>query len=127
MLLDFTAQTGPDHHNHSGATGANPPSVQPEDVQPEDVLEVYEAIEACSAGMLLAAQSEDWAAVARIKTRCDALIESARAAGPTGHWPREWRNARLRVLGRVLRNEAQLRRLAFAQARQTDALLAGMA
>jgi len=75
--------------------------------------------------MLEAAQRDDWTAVARIKTRCDALIESTRAAGSTEHWPRDWRNARLRTLGRVLRNEAELRRLAFPQARRIDALLAG--
>lgn len=120
MRLDFTAQTGPDHQ-----TPVLAPSTSQWMARPEDVLELYAAIEACSGGMLEAAQRDDWTAVARIKARCDGLIESARAAGSTEHWPRDWRNARLRALGRVLRNEAELRRLAFPQARRIDALLAG--
>lgn len=119
MRLDFSTQTGPNHLSPELASTAGQPTVSP-----ADLLEVYSVIEACSAGMLEAARQDDWAAVARLKTRCDQLIESVRAAGSNEHRPREWRNARLRTLARVLRNEAQLRRLAFPQARQLDALLA---
>jgi len=120
MRLDFTAQTGPDHQTPEPVSIAGQPTTSP-----EDVLEIYSAIEACSSGMLEAARQDDWTAVAQLKSRCDRLIESVRAAGSTEHWPREWRNARLRTLARVLHNEGQLRRLAFPQARQLDALLAG--
>jgi len=94
-------------------------------MQIEDLLEVVQAIEACTGRMLQAARENDAAALAQARLRCDRLIEILRAAGPSDHWPKELRHARLRLMGRILQNEAALRRINCPDAAQGDALVTG--
>jgi len=94
-------------------------------LHPEDLLEVVQAIEACSARMLQAAREGDWTGLAEARSRCTPLIDTLRAEGPADHWPRALRHARLRVMARILQNEACIRRITSPGAARLDALIAG--
>lgn len=90
----------------------------------DDPLETYRAVEDCSALMLSAARAQDWHLVDEARAQCDRLIGTLRQSAALREWPTERQKARLKILHRVLRNEAELRRLTFPGADRLDRLMA---
>ena len=76
------------------------------------LLDYYKAIEAASRQMLDAARNEDWDAVVRCEGACAVLIEQLRYRSRTEELPREDRAEKIRVMQRILRNDAEIRTLA---------------
>ena len=89
------------------------------------LLPYYEALESASADMLCAAREGDWERVACIEDAAARLIaqlrrrqrDQAPAAGDDG--------ARLRIMRRIVENDAEVRYLAQPGLRRLDALLSG--
>ncbi|VWX60284.1 Flagellar protein FliT [Burkholderiales bacterium 8X] len=78
----------------------------------EKLLDYYKAIEAASLQMLDAARREDWDGVVRCEGACAVLIEQLRFKAQSSELPREDRPEKMRVMQRILRNDAEIRVLA---------------
>jgi flagellar protein FliT len=89
----------------------------------EGLLHYYEAIERASADMLLAAQRGDWDQVVKLEGACAVLISQLKCAAQTRPLASEQRKDRLRILQRIVLNDAQIRRLAEPGARDLEARL----
>lgn len=76
------------------------------------LLDYYKAIESASLQMLEAARREDWDTVLRCEGACAVLIEQLRYRAKTQELPREERIEKMRVMQRILRNDAEIRVLA---------------
>lgn len=76
------------------------------------LLDYYKAIEDSSAKMLEAAQRKDWDGVVRQEGTCAVLIEQLRYKAQQDDLPAEHRREKLRIMQRILRNDAQIRHLA---------------
>ena len=76
------------------------------------LLDYYKAIESASEQMLNAAQSENWDQVVRLESTCAVLIEQLRGKARTNKLSGEERREKLRIMQRILRNDAQIRLLA---------------
>ena len=76
------------------------------------LIDYYKAIEASSAKMLEAAQSKDWDGVVRQEGACAVLIEQLRYKAQQCELPAEHRREKMRIMQRILRNDAQIRNLA---------------
>lgn len=79
---------------------------------PEKLLDYYKAIEDASRQMLEAAREEDWDGVVRCEGACAVLIEQLRFRARTEELLPEERAEKLRVMQRILRNDAEIRILA---------------
>lgn len=78
----------------------------------DKLLDYYKAIEAASMQMLDAARREDWDGVVRCEGACAILIEQLRYKAQSQDLPREDRAEKMRVMHRILRNDAEIRVLA---------------
>jgi flagellar protein FliT len=83
------------------------------DAQIDRLISLYLSIERASRDMLDAAQDSDWERVAAIQEHCGALIHQVRRLGRRVVLTRDERKATLRVVRQIVRNEAQIRRLAY--------------
>jgi flagellar protein FliT len=72
----------------------------------------YLSIERASRDMLAAAVVDDWDRVAGIQQRCDELIDQVRGLAVRVALPAAERRAKMRIIRQIVRNEAQIRRLA---------------
>jgi flagellar protein FliT len=93
----------------------------------EGLLAHYQAIEQASADMLQAARCGDWALFDCLERTCGALITQLNQAARVQALEPELRKARLRILQRILVNDAQIRYLADPAAARVAALLTGRA
>ena len=78
----------------------------------EMLIDYYKAIEASSVKMLEAAQHKDWDGVVRYETACAVLIEQLRLKANQMELPPEHRREKVRIMQRILSNDAQIRCLA---------------
>ncbi|MES2183547.1 MAG: flagellar protein FliT [Pseudomonadota bacterium] len=92
---------------------------------PEMLIDYYKAIEDTSRRMLDAARAEDWEEVVRNEGACAVLIEQLRFKAQTEELPREHRTEKVRIMQRILRNDAQIRVLAEPWLAQFDHLMQG--
>jgi flagellar protein FliT len=87
-------------------------------------LETYGAIEHICTQMLEAARRDDWDDVARLERKTRPLIDALRpAAGPVAYTAAVDRE-RMRVLTRIVRLDAEIRKLSQPWNRHLDLLLA---
>lgn len=93
----------------------------------EQLIELYRSIELASHAMLAAAMDADWDLVAREQAHCSALIEHTRRLVPAVTLTRGQQQTRLRILQRILQNEAVIRKLAHPWTERLEQLLAGPA
>lgn len=91
----------------------------------ERLIGVYRSIELASRDMLAAAQDSDWVRVCTIQARCGTLIDQLRALAPRVELSRDDRKAKLRIVRQIVRNEAQIRRLAYPWTERYEHLLTG--
>lgn len=97
-----------------------PPTVLADEV----VLQDYEALEAASVEMLAAARAGDWDRVTAIEEAAGRLIDRLRAARtPQSAQAREQSRRRMRILRRIVLNDAELRYLSQPWLRNLQALL----
>ena len=76
------------------------------------LIDYYKAIEDSSAKMRDAAKAEDWDAVARFEGACAVLIEQLRHKARSENLLPEQRSEKIRIMQRILQNDAQIRYLA---------------
>ena len=86
------------------------------------LLDYYKAIEAKSADMLQAAQSHDWDAVVGCEKACGLLINELRVQADQSELSAAERKEKMRIMQRILRNDAQIRVLAEPWLAQLDHL-----
>ncbi|WP_028998262.1 flagellar protein FliT [Azohydromonas australica] len=86
------------------------------------LLSYYEAIEKTSADMLSAARRGDWDAVIQLESACGVLISDIKQAKVA--LAPEQAKLKMRILQRILFNDAQIRRLAEPWLDELDGLLA---
>ena len=79
---------------------------------PEMLIDYYKAIEDSSAKMLEAAKLKDWDGVVRHEGACAVLIEQLRSQSCCQELKPEHRREKMRIMQRILRNDAQIRCLA---------------
>lgn len=79
---------------------------------PEMLIDYYKAIEDSSAKMLEAAKLKDWDGVVRYEGACAVLIEQLRFKSQQQELSPEHRREKMRIMQRILRNDAQIRSLA---------------
>jgi len=90
----------------------------------EQLIELYQSIEHASRAMLSAALDGDWESVAREQAHCSTLIEQTRRLVPGVTLTRAQQQTRLRILQRILQNEAIIRNLAHPWTERLEQLLA---
>lgn len=78
----------------------------------ETLLDYYQAIEDSSRKMLDAAKSEDWDEVVRFEGACAVLIEQLRVRSHSEDLLPAQRSEKIRIMQRILHNDAQIRYLA---------------
>lgn len=78
----------------------------------EMLIDYYKAIEDSSVKMLEAALAKDWDGVVRYEGTCAVLIEQLRAKATEEELLPEHRREKMRIMQRILRNDAQIRCLA---------------
>lgn len=86
------------------------------------LLDYYKAIEAKSADMLEAAQQLNWDAVVDCEKACGLLINELRVQAGQGALTAVERKEKMRIMQRILRNDAQIRVLAEPWLAQLDHL-----
>lgn len=86
------------------------------------LLDYYKAIEAKSADMLQAAQSHNWDAVIDCEKACGVLINELRVQAGQSALSVLERKEKVRIMQRILRNDAQIRVLAEPWLAQLDHL-----
>ena len=79
---------------------------------PAMLIDYYKAIEDSSVKMLEAAKLKDWDGVVRYEGACAVLIEQLRAKATDEQLLPEHRREKVRIMQRILRNDAQIRCLA---------------
>ena len=89
------------------------------------LIDFYRAIEDSSAKMLHAAQNKDWDGVARYEGTCAVLIEQLRNQSRNQELLPEHRREKVRIMQRILRNDAQIRCLAEPWIAQFEHLFDG--
>lgn len=87
------------------------------------LLGYYEAIERASADMLDAARDGDWNEVVRLEGACVLLISQLKTAAATLSLAAEERRQKTQIMRRILRNDAEIRRLAEPWLETLDAML----
>ncbi|MBY0453951.1 MAG: flagellar protein FliT [Burkholderiaceae bacterium] len=78
----------------------------------EMLIDYYKAIEDSSVKMLEAALAKDWDGVVRYEGTCAVLIEQLRTKATEEELLPEHRREKMRIMQRILRNDAQIRCLA---------------
>lgn len=78
----------------------------------QQLIDYYKAIEDSSAKMLDAAKMEDWAQVVLFEGACAMLIEQLRYRSHTEKLMPNQRSEKMRIMQRILQNDAQIRYLA---------------
>lgn len=86
------------------------------------LLDYYKAIEAKSADMLQAARQHDWDAVVDCEKSCGVLITELRVQADANVLSAPERKEKVRIMQRILRNDAQIRVLAEPWLAQLDHL-----
>lgn len=76
------------------------------------LIDYYRSIEASSLQMLDAARVADWDEVVRCESACAHLIEELRANGQGSELAPDERREKVRIMQRILHNDAQIRVLA---------------
>lgn len=89
---------------------------------PQMLIDYYRAIENSSAKMLEAARVKDWDGVVRYEGACAVLIEQLRNQSRCQELLPEHRREKIRIMQRILRNDAQIRSLAEPWIAQFDHL-----
>lgn len=89
------------------------------------LIDYYKAIEDSSAKMLEAARSKDWDGVVRYEGACAVLIEQLRFKAQEHELLPEHRREKMRIMQRILRNDAQIRTLAEPWLAQFEHLFEG--
>ena len=92
---------------------------------PEMLIDYYKAIEQSSARMLEAARMKDWDEVVRCEGACAVLIEQLRNQSQRQELLPEHRREKVRIMQRILRNDAQIRCLAEPWIAQFEHLFDG--
>ena len=91
----------------------------------ERLIGFYLSIERASRDMLEAAQDSDWDRVGAIQEHCGLLIDQVRRLGRRVVLTRDERKAKLRIVRQIVRNEAQIRRLAYPWTERYEHLMLG--
>lgn len=94
-------------------------------MQHNNLIDFYRAIEDSSVKMLEAAKLKDWDGVVRYEGACAVLIEQLRFEAREKELLPEHRKEKVRIMQRILRNDAQIRCLAEPWLDQFDALMSG--
>jgi len=95
------------------------------DAEISRLLGFYLTIEQASRSMLEAALESDWERVGEIHDQCGALIAQVRRLSGRIVLPREEQRAKLRIIRQIVRNEAQIRRLAYPWSERYEHLVFG--
>lgn len=90
---------------------------------PAKLIDYYKAIEDSSRKMLDAAKARDWDEVVRYEGACAVLIEQLRFRAQELELPPEHRSEKVRIMQRILRNDAEIRCLAEPWLSQFDRLM----
>ena len=90
---------------------------------PEMLIDYYKAIEDSSAKMLEAAKLKDWDGVVRYEGACAVLIEQLRFKSQQQELSPEHRREKMRIMQRILRNDAEIRILAEPWLEDLDSML----
>ncbi|HEU4621260.1 MAG TPA: flagellar protein FliT [Burkholderiaceae bacterium] len=91
----------------------------------ERVMQYYTALEQASGEMLAAAQRGDWERVTRIEGACTVLIAQLREATRHHELGKDAQRSKIKIMQRILRNDAEVRRLAEPWLDDLDAVLSG--
>ncbi len=89
------------------------------------MLHCYGLLERCSREMLQAARLADWPRVAQIFEGCHATLREVRRLNQTMVLSRAERKSKLQIMRLIVRNEAQIRRLASPWSDRYDYLMLG--
>ena len=89
------------------------------------LIDYYKAIEDSSAKMLEAAKLKDWDGVVRYEGACAVLIEQLRFKSQEHELLPEHKREKMRIMQRILRNDAQIRCLAEPWLAQFEHLFEG--
>ena len=98
----------------------------PNATETDRLLDAYAAIEQASRDMLDAAQCRDWDRFATVHAECSTLIDQVRRLGGAS-LQRDAQRARLRIMRRIVQNEALIRRLSFPWTERYEQMLFGSA
>ncbi len=94
-------------------------------VQQDKLIDYYKAIEDSSCKMLAAAQASDWEGVVRYEGACAVLIEQLRFKSQNEQLLPEHRKEKVRIMQRILRNDAQIRYLTEPWLAQFEQMMGG--
>lgn len=89
------------------------------------LLQYYEAIEKASADMVVAARSGNWDEVVKLEGACMVLISQLKEAARTQQINAQQRQAKSRIMQRILVNDAEIRNLAEPWLSDLDEMLGG--
>lgn len=89
----------------------------------ETLIDYYKAIEDSSSKMLAAAEAKDWEEVVRYEGACAVLIEQLRYKSKDHELLPEHRTEKVRIMQRILKNDAKIRCLAEPWLAQFDHLV----
>jgi flagellar protein FliT len=92
---------------------------------PQMLIDYYKAIEDSSVKMLEAAKLKDWDGVVRYEGACAVLIEQLRFKSQQLELAPEHRKEKMRIMQRILSNDAQIRNLAEPWLAQFDYVFDG--
>ena len=90
-----------------------------------ELISYYQAIEKASADMLAAARQGDWEQVVKLEGACVLLISQLKHAAHSAQLDTESRQAKSRIMQRILVNDAEIRHLAEPWLSDLDQLMAG--
>ena len=91
----------------------------------ERLIGFYLSIGRASRDMLDAAQDSDWDRVGAIQEHCTLLIDQVRRLSRKVSLNRHDQRAKLRIIRQIVRNEAQIRRLAYPWTERYEHLMLG--
>lgn len=83
-----------------------------EQPQGDDIMRYYQALERASQEMLEAARAGDWDRVRRLESTCARVIANVRQLKQAQALSRQQEPQRLRILRRIVANDAEIRRIA---------------
>jgi flagellar protein FliT len=89
------------------------------------LLQYYEAIEKASADMVVAARTGNWDEVVKLEGACMVLISQLKEAARTTQVDAQQRQAKSRIMQRILVNDAEIRNLAEPWLSELDEMLGG--
>lgn len=95
------------------------------DDQIDRLIGLYLSIERASRDMLAAARDSDWDRVGTIHETCSTLIDEVRQLNLRVALDRDRQRTKLRIVRQIVRNEAQIRRLAYPWSERWEHLVFG--